>query len=45
MVSSVSNSAAFSSAMQSGAQCRGSRDTSALQEKLFTKLDANGDGG
>ena len=45
MVSSVNSSAAFSSAMLSGSQCRGSRDTQALQEKMFAKLDANGDGG
>lgn len=47
MVSSVSSSAAFSSAMvsSSGSQCRGARDTQAFQEKLFSKLDANGDGG
>ena len=45
MISSVSNSAMFSAAMLSGSQCRGSCDTEALKEKLFTKLDANGDGG
>ena len=45
MVSSVSSSAAFSSAMLSGSQCRGTRDPQALQEKLFSKLDVNGDGG
>src|SRR5690349_21279031 len=45
MVSSISGSAAFSSAMLSSSQCRGPRDAQALQEKLFTKLDANGDGG
>ena len=46
MVSSVSSSAAFSSAMvSSGSQCRGARDPQAFQEKLFSKLDANGDGG
>lgn len=44
MVSQVSGSAGFSPAMLSGSQCHGSRDTSALQEKLFSKLDVNGDG-
>ena len=46
MVSSVSGNAAFSSAMlSSGSQCRGTRDPQAFQEKLFSKLDVNGDGG
>lgn len=45
MVSSVSSSAAFSTAMLSGSQCRGTRDPQAMQEKLFSKLDVNGDGG
>ena len=52
MVSSVTGSAGFSAAMLSGSQCRGSRgaesqqaDKAALQEKLFSKLDVNGDGG
>src|SRR5262245_12323182 len=45
MVSSVSSSVAFSSAMLSGTQCRGGRDAQALQEKLFSKLDVNSDGG
>ncbi|MEJ1962583.1 MAG: EF-hand domain-containing protein [Gammaproteobacteria bacterium] len=45
MVSQVSSSAGFSAAMLSGSQCRGPRDSSALQEKLFSKLDVNGDGG
>jgi hypothetical protein len=45
MVSSVSSNAALSSAMLSGSQCRGPRDPQALQEKLFSKLDVNGDGG
>jgi Ca2+-binding EF-hand superfamily protein len=45
MVSSIGSSAVFSFAMLSGSQSRGSRDMQALQEKLFTKLDANGDGG
>jgi hypothetical protein len=44
MVSSVSSNAAFSSAALSGSQCRGTRDPQALQEKLFSKLDVNGDG-
>ena len=44
MVDSVSGSAGFSTAMLSGSQCRGSRDPQALQEKLFSKLDVNGDG-
>jgi len=44
MVSSVSSNAAFSSAALSGSQCRGTRDPQAFQEKLFSKLDANGDG-
>ncbi len=45
MVSQVSGNAGLSAAMLSGSQCRGPRDTSALQEKLFSKLDVNGDGG
>ena len=45
MVSSVSSNAALSSAMLSGSQCRGPRDPQAFQEKLFSKLDVNGDGG
>jgi hypothetical protein len=52
MVSSVTGSAGFSTAMLSGSQCRGPRgsesqqaDKAALQEKLFGKLDVNGDGG
>jgi Ca2+-binding EF-hand superfamily protein len=50
MVSSVSssNAAIYQSALQSrsgSSGCSGSRDTQALQEKLFSKLDANGDGG
>ena len=46
MVSSVTSSAAFSTAMlSSGPQCRGTRDPQAFQEKLFSKLDVNGDGG
>ena len=52
MVSSVTSSAGFSTAMLSGSQCRGPRgsesqqaDKAALQEKLFSKLDVNGDGG
>jgi len=52
MVSSVTSSAGFSTAMLSGSQCRGTRgsesqqaDKTALQEKLFSKLDVNGDGG
>jgi hypothetical protein len=46
MVSSVSSNAALSSAMlSSGSQCRGARDPQAFQEKLFSKLDVNGDGG
>ncbi len=45
MVSQVSGSAGISAAMLSGSQCHGPRDTSALQEKLFSKLDVNGDGG
>jgi hypothetical protein len=44
MVSSVSSNAAFSSAALSGSQCRGTRDPQAFQEKLFSKLDVNGDG-
>lgn len=45
MVSSVSSNAALSSAALSGSQCRGTRDPQAFQEKLFSKLDVNGDGG
>lgn len=45
MVSQVNGSVGFSAPLQSGSQCRGPRDTQALQEKLFAKLDANGDGG
>jgi hypothetical protein len=45
MVSSVTSNAAFSTAMLSGSQCRGTRDPQAFQEKLFSKLDVNGDGG
>jgi Ca2+-binding EF-hand superfamily protein len=52
MVSSVTSSAGFSTAMLSGSQCRGPRgsesqqaDKAALQEKLFSKLDVNADGG
>jgi EF-hand domain pair/EF hand len=45
MVSQVGSSVGFSAPLQSGAQCRGPRDTQALQEKLFAKLDVNGDGG
>lgn len=45
MVSSVSSSAAFSTALLSGSPCRGTRDPQAMQEKLFSKLDVNGDGG
>jgi EF-hand domain pair len=44
MVSSVSSNAALSSAALSGSQSRGTRDPQALQEKLFSKLDVNGDG-
>jgi hypothetical protein len=44
MVSSVTSSAAFSAALSSS-QCRGTRDPQAFQEKLFSKLDVNGDGG
>jgi Ca2+-binding EF-hand superfamily protein len=44
MVSSVSSNAALSSAALSGSQCRSTRDPQALQEKLFSKLDVNGDG-
>ena len=44
MASSVTSSAGFSTAMLSGSQCGGSRNTQALQEKLFSKLDVNGDG-
>lgn len=43
MVSSINSNAVFSSAMLSRSQ--GPRDAQALQEKLFTKLDSNGDGG
>ena len=43
MVSSFTSSAGLSTAMLSGSQCRGTRDTQALQEKLFSKLDVNGD--
>jgi Ca2+-binding EF-hand superfamily protein len=42
MVSSVTGSAGFSTAMLSGSQ---QADKTALQEKLFSKLDVNGDGG
>ncbi len=45
MVSQVSSSMGLSAMLQSGSQCRGARDTQALQEKLFAKLDVNGDGG
>lgn len=45
MVSQVSSSVGLSAMLQSGSQCRGPRDTQALQEKLFAKLDVNGDGG
>ena len=45
MVSQVSSSMGLSAMLQSGSQCRGPRDTQALQEKLFAKLDVNGDGG
>jgi EF hand domain-containing protein len=45
MVSSVTSSAGLSTAMLSGSQCRGTRDPQALREKLFSKLDVNGDGG
>ena len=44
MVSSVSSNAALSSAMLSGSQCRGPRDPQAFQEKLFSKLDVDGNG-
>jgi len=44
MVSSVSSNAALSSAMLSGSQCRGPRDAQAFQEKLFSKLDVDGNG-
>ena len=46
MVSSVSGAAGYSAAAMQGAQCgSGSRGPQALQEKLFTKLDVNNDGG
>lgn len=45
MVDSVTSSAGLSTAMLSGSQCRGPRDAQAMQEKLFSKLDVNGDGG
>ncbi|MEJ0035107.1 MAG: EF-hand domain-containing protein [Gammaproteobacteria bacterium] len=45
MVSSVTSNAAVSTATLSASQCRASRDPQALQEKLFSKLDVNGDGG
>src|SRR3954469_23462268 len=44
MVSSVSSNAALSSAMLSASQCRGPRDPQAFQEKLFSKLDVDGNG-
>lgn len=52
MVTSVSSSAAYLSAAMLSNQCAGARgaqaqqpDKAAFQEKLFSKLDANGDGG
>jgi Ca2+-binding EF-hand superfamily protein len=46
MVSSVGGAAGYSAAAMQGAQCgSGSRGPQALQEKLFTKLDVNNDGG
>ena len=45
MVSSVGSAAGYSTASMYGAQSRGARDPAALQEKLFSKLDVNGDGG
>ena len=46
MVSSVSGAAGYSAAAMQGAQCgSGSRGPQALQEKLFSKLDVNNDGG
>lgn len=45
MVSQIGSSAGFSTAALSGTACRGSRDPQAMQEKLFNKLDVNGDGG
>jgi Ca2+-binding EF-hand superfamily protein len=45
MVSSVGSAAGYSTAALCSAQSRGARDPAALQEKLFNKLDVNGDGG
>jgi Ca2+-binding EF-hand superfamily protein len=45
MVSSVGSAAGCSTAALCSAQSRGPRDPAALQEKLFNKLDVNGDGG
>jgi len=44
MVSSVGGAAGYSAAAIYNAQGRGPGDAAALQEKLFDKLDVNGDG-
>ena len=44
MVSQIGSSAAASAALVSSTQSRGSGGMQALQEKLFAKLDVNGDG-
>src|SRR5262245_40116416 len=44
MVSSVGGSVGFSTAQLSGSACGGPRNSQAMQEKLFSKLDVNSEG-